>query len=68
MNPYEPTYPLHLKLSASEWAALRKFRDDDAKGLAGAEVARLLLRDHLIGLGLLPLGRANRGRGNWRTK
>lgn len=47
-----------LDLTDEEFAALRRFRDEDAKGLSRDAAAHLLLRDHLIGLGLLKLGKA----------
>lgn len=56
---------IQIELTDEEFAALRKYRDEDRPAMTREQVAQHLLRDHLIGLGVLPLGRANRGRGNW---
>ncbi len=55
-----------IELDDAEVAALRRFTEQHAipgPPLTGAQAARILLRDALIGIGLLPLGRANRGPG-----
>lgn len=56
------TYPLQVDLTMEEWLALRQFRDEEAKGATSADIGRLLIRDALIGLGILDMGRANRGK------
>ena len=56
-----------LGLDEASLGALRKVRDELYPGEPLSAAAAHLLRDHLIGLGVLPLGEANRSRGARRT-
>lgn len=50
------------RLTPSEHGALVRFRDETWPTHTLESVAVYLLRDHLIGLGVLPLGKADRGK------
>jgi len=58
----ETTTPLLIQLDAEERAALRQAQAGHPRPYSEAQMARLLLRDALIGLGDLKMLRANRGR------
>lgn len=60
----ETTNVLISRLSADERAALTKFRESLPEDPGEGEAARMLIRDQLIAMGDLPLGTANRGKGN----
>jgi len=53
---------VEIRLSDDEFEALKRYRDAEKPEMDRAQVAQYLLRDHLIGLGVLPMGRANRGK------
>lgn len=59
---------VRVQLDEDERAALRKFIASRSELLTEAEAVRLLLRDALIGIGDLPLGRQNRSRWAGRRK
>jgi hypothetical protein len=58
----EITTPLLIQLAPAEREALSVIRRDMPPGVSEAQAVRALLKDHLIGLGVLALERRHRSK------
>jgi hypothetical protein len=57
------TTPILTRVDDEEYAALLRFIREERPGMGKGDAIRLLAREQLIGMGLLPLGPADRARG-----